>query len=356
MKKLLPIIAILACGIAAYLYFSGDKPEVTSQEVAESANSNTFKVGWSIYPGWMDNALMEMELVKSEDSFLKQRTDEAGVSVQIVKFKEYIPSVSALASGKLDACTMTLGEALSIPVDSGIPVTIILINDYSNGNDAICVPNGWNWENMKGKSILAEEFSVSQYLVWRALQKEGLPYDHVGFKNTPGDECSKVFLAGVESNSPVAVATWNPHVLRIEESGKADMLFTSADIPKEIIDCVVVRTDRIKGNEKAIQAYVNAHYDVMRYLNDPATKERAIRAMTVSAELRKEDSALFEGMLSKTAFYSTPQETAEFMDSEELKTQHDRIRQFLLDVGAFRSENADNHQITFDSSFVRNAQ
>ena len=87
-----------------------------------------FKVATSIYPGWMDNWLMEMKLDKGEPSFLEKRLKETGkgAGVKIEKFKEYIPSIEALVAGKVDACTMTLGEALAFPADSGVPVVILL--------------------------------------------------------------------------------------------------------------------------------------------------------------------------------------------------------------------------------------
>ena len=317
------------------------------------AEEQVLKVGWSIYPGWMDNALMKMKLRKGKPTFLEERCKQHGVKVEVVKFKEYIPSVEALAAGRLDACTMTLGEAFAIPTDSGISVTCIIANDYSNGNDALCVPKGWTWETLKGKHIMAEEFSVSQYLVWRALQIKGLPLDYLKFKHTPGDECSKVFIAGADRGRHVAVTTWNPHVLRILATGKADPLFTSESIPREIVDMVVIRNDRIAGKEKAIQAYVDAHYDVMRYFSGPDTSERAIKAMTVAAELRKEDALLFKGMLDATRFYLTPKETADFMESEELKKQHNRVREFLKVFKAFKGKEPDKYEIRFDSSYVR---
>lgn len=317
------------------------------------AEEGTFKVGWSIYPGWMDNALMEMKLEKDKPTFLEQRTKEFGGKVEVVKFKEYIPSIEALAAGKLDACTMTLGEALSIPTDSGINVTCILVHDFSNGNDAICTPKGWTWKDLKGQAIMAEEFSVSQYLVWRGLQTNKLPLDYITFKNTPGDECSKVFMSSLETKKPVVVATWNPHVLRIKATNKADLLFTSAQIPGEIVDMLVVRNDRIKGNEKAIKAYIAAHYDVMRYYNDSKTQEKAIRAMTQAAEMKKEDAELFKGMLDGTRFYATPKETVQFMESSELKAQHNRVRDFLKTFKAFKGANPDTYQVSFDSSFVK---
>lgn len=314
-----------------------------------------FKVATSIYPGWMDNWLMEMKLDKGEPSFLEKRLKETGkgAGVKIEKFKEYIPSVEALVAGKVDACTMTLGEALAFPADSGVPVVILLVHDYSNGNDGVMVPKGWALDKMKGKPIVAEEFSVSQYLIYRWLQKSGKPMDYLKLKNTPGDDVSKVFLSVVGTPSEVAGATWNPHVLRIMQSGKADLPFSSRDIPGEIVDALVVRRDRIAGKEASIKAYIDAHYDVMDYFTNAKTRDRAIKAMSVAAEFSPEDAPLYSKMLEATRFFTTRNETAKFMDSPDFSETQSKVRGFLKEFGAFKSPDPDKVSVALDASFLK---
>ena len=318
-----------------------------------AADKQEFTVATSIYPGWMDNWLMEMPLEKGKPPFLERRTKDAGVAVHIKKFKEYVPSIEAMVAGKVDACTMTLGEALSFPEDSGVEVVIFMVHDYSNGNDGVLVPKGWTLETMKGKTIIAEEFSVSQFLIHRWLQKNGKPRDWLVFKNTPGDDVSKAFLATVGKPGAVAGATWNPHVLRIAQGGKADLAFSSREIPGEIVDSFVVRKDRVAGREKAIEAYIKAHYDVMEYFTATATRERAIKAMTVSAEFTGDDAPLYSKMLDSTRFYTTREETAKFMESDEIRETEKKLRGFLKEFGAFKSAEPDKLAVEFDTRFLK---
>ncbi len=320
---------------------------------AHAADKQEFNVATSIYPGWMDNWLMEMPLEKGKPTLLARRTAEAGVAVNIKKFKEYVPSIEAMVAGKVDACTMTLGEALSFPSDSGVPVVIFLVHDYSNGNDGVLVPKGWKLETMKGKTIVAEEFSVSQYLIHRWLQKSEKPREWLTFKNTPGDDVSKAFLATVGKPSAIAGATWNPHVLRIVQSGKADLAFSSREIPGEIVDSLVVRKDRVAGREKAIEAYIKAHFDVMDYFTAPATRERAIKAMTVSAEFTGDDAPLYSKMLDSTRFFTTRDETVKFMESDEIRETEKKVRGFLKEFGAFKSPEPDKLHVELDARFLK---
>lgn len=318
-----------------------------------SAPAQDLKVATSIYPGWMDNWVMEMPLEKGQPTILAKRSQAAGVKIEIVKFKEYIPSVEALVAGKVDACTMTLQEALSFPEDSGIEVVVLFIHDYSNGNDGVLVPKGWKLADMQGKSLVAEEFSVSQYLVSRWLQKNGKKRDYLTFKNTPGDDVSKVFLAAAGGKDAVAGATWNPHVLRIMQSGKAETAFSSKEIPGEILDCFVVRKDRIAGKEKALQAYIDAHYDVMASFTGAATREKTIRAMTVAAEFTGDDAPLYSQMLAATRFYTTKAETIAVMTGAEVKETQTKVKAFLKEFGAFKSKDADKLEVEFDTRFLK---
>lgn len=312
-----------------------------------------FTVASSIYPGWMDNWLMEMKLDKSKPPFLETRKKEAGVEIKIAKFKEYIPSVEAMVAGKVDACTMTLGEALAFPEDSGVDVVVYFVHDYSNGNDGVLVPKGWKLDSMQGKTLVAEEFSVSQYLVHRWLQKNSKPRDYITFKNTPGDDVSKAFLASVGKPDAIAGATWNPHVLRIMQSGKADLAFSSREIPGEIVDMFVVRKDRVAGNEKAIEAYIKAHYDVMDFFTNSATREKSIKAMTVAAEFTGDDAPLYSKMLDSTRFFTTREDTAKFMESPELKETQEKVRGFLKEFGAFKSADPSKLQVEFDTKYLK---
>ena len=198
MKKIIAIVISCLLSIAAF-----------------AQQGEPLKVAWTIYPSWQLIALTNMKLQgKGNPSFLEKRTAENKSDVEVILFKEYIASINALTAGSVDACAMTLQEALSIPTDSGVPVKIFVVNDYSNGNDKLLGPKGSKISDLIGNSVLCEEFSVSQTLVAEALKANKIDLKKVNFKHTPGDEIPKVFLS---SDKPPFVCTWNPHAQRILE-------------------------------------------------------------------------------------------------------------------------------------------
>jgi NitT/TauT family transport system substrate-binding protein len=314
--------------------------------------ANPIKVAWTPYPSWQILPATTLNL-DGKGAFLDRRMKETGGKVEIVKFKEYTVSITAMVAGEVDACAMTLQEALSFAVDGGVPVTVILVNDYSNGNDAVFGPPGSTLKDLETNPVLLEEFSVSQYVSYRALQTNDLDAKKLQVRNTPGDEIPKVFLPAAKK--PFAV-TWNPHVVRIQENAGGNTLFTSANIPGEVIDAIVIRSDRIKGNEASIEALVKSYYDFISYWQAPATAERATRALASTADMKSpEDVELFKKTVTTTRFYYTPQETAEFMDSPEIRAATGKVRDALITFGAFKGQNPEAYQITFDSTWVKKA-
>jgi len=282
-----------------------------------TAYAKPTKVGVSIWTGWMPIYLME------EKGFLKKRAQEYSVEIELKKFKDYLASVQAFTAGELDACAMTIMDALP-PAGAGVDVVAVLVNDFSNGGDGVLVQYGIDGSNFKGMDILLEEFSVSHYLLLRYLQTIGLTEKDVKIKNTPGDDAGRAFLAGKAK----AVATWNPHLFLAEDSGRGYVLFNSKQIPGEIIDLVVFNNKSLKENPKAAQAFVAAWYDAMEMIKNPATNKEAVRIM---AELAGTTPADFTKMLEGTDLFLESQRAMELLKSDTIRQTEKKVVQFALD-------------------------
>jgi ABC-type nitrate/sulfonate/bicarbonate transport system substrate-binding protein len=89
---------------------------------------NPLKIGYSDWPGW----------VAWEVAIENEWFEDEGVDVQFEWF-DYVASMDAFAAGQLDAVAMTNGDAL-VTGATGARNVMIIINDYSNGNDMIIAP------------------------------------------------------------------------------------------------------------------------------------------------------------------------------------------------------------------------
>src|ERR1700674_3497981 len=171
------------------------------------AQKPTFTVGWSIYAGWTPYHHMQ------KSGLLKKWADKYGITIRVQRF-DYAPSLDAFVARNIDACTMTNMEALDMPAASGVPTTVILIGDYSNGNDAVLVRRGLTFAQIPGKRVLLVEKTVSQYLFERGMTMNGQAgqIKKVHYVNTSDSDIASAFLT--DANQDVVV-TWKPLVSQI---------------------------------------------------------------------------------------------------------------------------------------------
>ncbi len=294
-----------------------------------------FVVGVSIWTGWMPFYLME------EKGFLAKRAAEAGIEIELVKFKDYLASVQHFASGNSDGCAMTIMEAMQ-PAANGIDVRAIVVNDISNGGDGIVAKKGMTVKGMKGKEVLLEQFSVSHYLLIRALEMNGLTEGQVIVKNTPGDDAGKAFLTG---NCDYA-ATWNPHLFLAEEQGKGEVIFTSKQIPGEIVDLLVWNGKKLDEDRRGAEAITLAWYDAMEMIENPDTRDEAIRIMATAAGATEDQ---FTKMLAGTDLYTSAAQCKEFLSSDTIQETEKSVKTFLIKHDQLSD---DTVSLTYDTSLI----
>ena len=101
---------------------------------------------------------------------------------------DYAASMEAFAAGQLDAVTMTNGDAL-VTGSTGAQSVMIIIGDYSNGNDmVVAAPGIKSVSELKGKRVGVEIGFVSHLLLLDALESVGLTEADVELVNVPTHE------------------------------------------------------------------------------------------------------------------------------------------------------------------------
>ena len=340
-----------------------DQPADSTAAPAADAGGDAkkFTVAWSIYVGWMpwDYA--------GSSGILEKWADKYGIEIELVRM-DYIPSVEAYVGKQVDACVMANIEALNMPTASGVDSTVLILGDYSNGNDAILTRGGIGVKDLAGKTVSLVELSVSHYLLARALETHGLTEDDLTLQNTSDADIGPIFLA---DESQKAVVTWNPIVMEVEQAPGVDKIFTSADIPGEIIDAMVVQTDVLRAHPELGKALAGAWYEVMGVMSQGGPEaEAAIAAM---AEASGTDADGYNSQLKTTAMYYQPQAAADYATSDEIKEKMNFVRKFCFDQGLLgegvSSEDAvgvvypdgtvqgaeDNVKMRFDASYMQMA-
>jgi NitT/TauT family transport system substrate-binding protein len=284
------------------------------------AQKPSFTVGWSIYAGWTPYYYM------NKSGILRKWADKYGIAIKVQRF-DYAPSLDAFVAKNIDACAMTNMEALDMPAASGVPTTVVLIGDYSNGNDALLVRNGTQIKDLAGKKLLLVQKTVSEYLFDRAMTMGGMrdQIKKVKLVNTSDSDIATAFIGDTNAS---AVVTWKPMVSQLVKQKGVTSLFNSSQIPGEILDLTVVRSDVLAkpDGQKFAKALTGAWFEMLSQMSND-------KVLTAIAEGSQDTLQSYKEQLSTTKMFYTPQSAVEFGASPGLKEKMALVRQFCFDHG-----------------------
>jgi NitT/TauT family transport system substrate-binding protein len=253
------------------------------------------KIGYSDWPGW---AAWEIAI---EKGWFK----EEGVAVEFEWF-DYVASMDAFAAGKLDGVGMTNGDAL-VTGSTGAKSVMILMNDYSNGNDMVIGgPGIGSVKELKGKKIGVEVGFVSHLLLLNALEKNGMTESDVELVNVPTNETPQVLASGDVD----AIVAWQPssgQALKLVPGSKA--IYTSADEPGLIYDLLAVSPESLAARRDDWKKVIKVWYRAVAYLKDPKTTDDAVKIMASRVGLGAEEYKPF----LKGTYILTRDEANKFM-------------------------------------------
>jgi NitT/TauT family transport system substrate-binding protein len=288
---------------------------------AEAAPKKDFKVAWSIYVGWMPWGYA------ADHGIVKKWADKYGITIEVTQFNDYVESMNQYTAGAFDAVTLTNMDGLSIPAAGGVDTTAVIVGDFSNGNDALILKDKDKLEDVKGQNVNLVEFSVSHYLLARALESIGSSERDVKVVNTSDAD----MVAAYQTPDVTAVVTWNPLVSTILEDKSAKTVFDSSQIPGEIIDLMVANSDVLKDNPDFGKALAGIWYDTMAVMTAATDEGKAARETMGSAS--GTDLAGFEAQMAATKLFDKPADAVAFTASPDLPKTMDLVRSFLFDKG-----------------------
>ena len=236
------------------------------------------KIGYSDWPGW----------VAWEVAIEKGWFKEAGVDVTFEWF-DYVASMDAFAAGKLDAVAMTNGDTL-VTGASGAQGVMIIVNDYSYGNDMIVArPGISSVKELKGKKVGVEVGFVSHLMLLNALEAAGLTESDVELVNVPTNETPQVLASGDVD----AIVAWQP------SSGQAlaqvpgsTAISTSRNAPGLIYDVLAVSPASLASRRADWEKVAKVWYRVVDYVYDAKTQPDALAIMAARVGLKADQYKL----------------------------------------------------------------
>ncbi|UMY16476.1 ABC transporter substrate-binding protein [Methylobacterium organophilum] len=223
------------------------------------------RIGYSDWPGWV------AWQVAIDKGWLK----EAGIDARFEWF-DYSASMDAFSAGKLDAVTCTNGDAL-VMSGNGARNVMIMLTDYSNGNDMIVgKPGVKSLADLKGKKVGLEVGLVEHLLLIDGLTKAGMKETDVTLVNAKTNETPQVLASG----DVAAVGAWQPIAGQaMKGAAGARPLYTSANAPGLIYDVVTVSPASLAARRAEWIKLVGLWDKVVAYIEDPKTQGDAVAIM-----------------------------------------------------------------------------
>jgi len=210
--------------------------------------------------------------------------------IRLVESPSNTNSLMALASGEVDAATLTLDECL-LARAGGIDVKVITVFDTSNGADVVMVrPDIHDLKQLAGKRIGVEATAAGALMLTKTLEAAGLAPKDVTKVPVTGDQQLSYYEAGKVD----ALISYEPFASQLAAKG-AKRLYDSSAFPGVIVDVLVARVEAIRRQPQAFGQLVAGYFRAVNYLHDhpeEAYRKMAPRMQIPTPEVRK----AFEGI------------------------------------------------------------
>lgn len=281
------VLVVLALGLF-FQYGSGHEP---------------LKIAYSDWPGW----------VAWEVAIQKGWFKEAGVDVEFIWF-EYGPSMDAFSAGRVDAVSMTNGDAMVVGA-SGKKSTAVVINDFSNGNDMVIGrPGIESIADLRGKRVGVEVNLVDHLLLLKALEANGMTEQDVELVPMPTNDTPQALAAGGVD----AIAAWNPIAAQtLEQVAGSKPLFTSREAPGLIFDALYVDRANLAKRRDDWLKVASVWFRCVEFINDPATQPEALALMSARVGTTPER---YQRFLAGTHLLGLPENLAAYAEGDTLSS------------------------------------
>jgi len=223
------------------------------------------RIGFSDWPGWTGWQ------IAIDKGWFKQ----AGVNIDLQWF-DYSASLDAFSAGKLDGDFVANGDGLAIGA-SGAKNVMIMLTDYSSGNDMILAKPGiTSIKQLSGQKIGIEVGLVEHLLLEHALQANGMALSSVTLVNTVTNNTPQVLGSGAVA----AIGVWQP----IADQAMMQLpgsrpIYTSKLAPGLIFDGLAVSPESLKERPQDWKKVIQVWYRVEAYINNPKTHADALKIM-----------------------------------------------------------------------------
>jgi NitT/TauT family transport system substrate-binding protein len=242
-------------------------------------HNDPIRVGTNVWPGY-EPGYLALDL-----GYLTEK------EVKLNQFQSATETIRAFRNGAIDVVALTLDEALLL-IQDGMDIKIFLVTDISDGGDVIMSrPDITSAAQLDGKLVGVESSALGAYVLARALEIHNVPFENVTTVHMTIDESERAYQEGIVD----AIVTFEPYRSRLIRDG-AKEIFSSREMPNEIVDVLVTRTDYAEKNGEAISAFTKAWLMAVEFIVDQPDKASVLIGQRLRLT-KEEASSSFDGLV-----------------------------------------------------------
>ena len=290
------------------------------------------RLGVNVWPGY-------------EYLFLAQELgyyEMEGVNIQLVETGSLDDLRSAFERGKIDGMASSVIEVVQAAANTGRVATIFMIPDYSNGADVIISNESVkDVGELRGKKVGLEVGSLGEFMVARALQDYDMSLQDIVVVPMSQEQ----MLQAMDEKQVDAVMTYPPVSVELAKNPKNSILFTSADIPGEVMDVVTLSREVIKKNPELPKKIINVWQRALTY-----AKENPERAHKISADREGITPEEFASALEGVKLLSFQEQKLLFENNSTIRNVLNLVKNVII-VEDQRKNIPKEEEFIFDGAF-----
>jgi NitT/TauT family transport system substrate-binding protein len=177
---------------------------------------------------------------------------QQGYRLQVDQFGSLQDQRRAYSRGDVEAIATTLPEAIAICREAPARCpTIVLVLDDSNGADQVVAASRWrSVAELKGQRVGLERSVLGEFMLLRAVQGQGLKLADFKLRY----DGPKALVSQLQRGVVDAIVTYAPHSDGLVADPRFRVLFSSRQIPGEVVDVLAVSPELLRRDSKLVAA------------------------------------------------------------------------------------------------------
>lgn len=306
--------------ILLFVLFTGCQPQ----------QSQPITIGINSWPGY------EALYLAEKKGFLAT----TNANIELVQLGSLTDVLVTYTNGHIDGMTSTAIEVVQASHLSGRPLKVVMVPDYSNGGDVIIAhQESAGVADLKGKTVGAEVSSLGIYFLQRALARHGLKLSDVTLINLEQAN-GKALL---KANTIDAFVTYPPYSIEILRDNNFHAIFSSAEIPSEIIDTMAISEEALARDPLLVKKLHKAWQMALDYM-----KERPEDAYRIMAKREGISVAEFKSTLDDLILLDSESQQVLLKNPQKLQATFNDICKTLVYVQALEADCTQQPNLIYD--------